>query len=208
MTRKKGATQGRELKRAISTIELNQAANELLGSPQIAALRAAALRPRGQSLTNDVPKRAAVYVPAGQKSSVSLAQQAAQQLEGERAQGNYFDTPRPDLTHSAPSPGAHGPPPPVSPRKKPLGGPASAPNSPYTSSLSFPVVVDNGNGCQPRFRTTSCRTLPKMAERPEGLESSLKTTTTVKKSTKSKSKDSANEERGGAADNDNTSSAQ
>jgi hypothetical protein len=85
--------------------ELNQAANELLGSPQIAALRAAALRPRGQSLTvrrsttfssfpsahwaavvwgeqNDVPKRAAVYVPAGQKSSVSLAQQAAQQLEG------------------------------------------------------------------------------------------------------------------------------
>ena len=151
LTRKKGATQGRELKRAISTIgtpstrhntlpwatdpltqsfsfsfsfsffarphthtpacsELNQAANELLGSPQIAALRAAALRPRGQSLTvrrsttifsplsiarthgpavvvvgdeqNDVPKRAAVYVPAGQKSSVSLAQQAAQQLEG------------------------------------------------------------------------------------------------------------------------------
>ncbi len=141
LTRKKGATQGRELKRAFSTMgtpstrhstlpratdpltrsfsfslsfsffaELNQAANELLGSPQIAALRAAALRPRGQSLTvrrsttifsplsiarthgpavvvvgdeqNDVPKRAAVYVPAGQKSSVSLAQQAAQQLEG------------------------------------------------------------------------------------------------------------------------------
>jgi hypothetical protein len=120
----------------------------------------------------------------------------------------------------------------VSPRKKPLGGPASAPNSPYTSSISLPVVVDNGNGCQPRFRTTSCRTLPKMAERPEGLErcvravvrvvrrvggyshtvlsishSSLKTSTTVKKSTKSKSKDS-NEEKGGAADNDNTSPAQ
>lgn len=120
----------------------------------------------------------------------------------------------------------------MSPRKKPLGGPASAPNSPYTSSISFPVVVDNGNGCQPRFRTTSCRTLPKMAERPEGLErcayarvlcgvsavthtlflwishSSLKTSTTVKKSTKSKSKDSANEEKGGATDNDNTSPAQ
>lgn len=211
LTRKKGGMQGRELKRAISTIELNQAANELLGSPQIAALRAAALRPRGQSLTNDVPKRAAVYVPAGQKSSVSLAQQAAQQLEGERAQGNYFDTPRPDLTHSAPAPGAHGPPPPVSPRKKPIGGPASAPNSPYTSSLSFPAV-DNG-GCQPRFRTTSCRTLPKMAERPEGLESSLKTTTVVpsspRKKSKSKSKEAlpaaANEEKDGAADNGDTS---
>ncbi|ELR23936.1 RhoGEF domain containing protein [Acanthamoeba castellanii str. Neff] len=165
LTRKKGGMQGRELKRAISTIELNQAANELLGSPQIAALRAAALRPRGQSLTNDVPKRAAVYVPAGQKSS-------------------------------------------------PIGGPASAPNSPYTSSLSFPAV-DNG-GCQPRFRTTSCRTLPKMAERPEGLESSLKTTTVVpsspRKKSKSKSKEAlpaaANEEKDGAADNDDTSSAQ
>jgi hypothetical protein len=144
LTRKKGATQGRELKRAISTIgtpstrhnTLPRATDPLTtfvfvlcttahaharvfraepGRQRIAGLASDRGAPSGRPSPsrpvphrtqihhhlpplsivqhslgrccvgdeqNDVPKRAAVYVPAGQKSSVSLAQQAAQQLEG------------------------------------------------------------------------------------------------------------------------------